>query len=156
MFGNYYDILNEIIEKPENSSLLQNFVLTVGVISNHGNWFTENNMNKELEVLAQSYDWLLFLSDQGLSEFIESCLFSEDYIEINKAFRDSYPKRDDSRFTKTVINLDAHLALKKYFCENENRISSWFNLIAPHSKSLEDLQNQLRTLQNKPWESIHL
>jgi hypothetical protein len=44
-----------------DKELLRRFILTVGVVSNHGNWFTSENPNKELKVLAQSYDWLLFL-----------------------------------------------------------------------------------------------
>ena len=155
LIGEYYDLLNTMIDVPENSSLLKDFVLTIGVISNHGNWFTRDNMNKELEVLAQSYDWLLFLSDSGLSEFIESCLLSGDYPEIKHAFESSYPKTDDNRFTKTAINMDAHFALKDYFFRNKNNIFSWFNLIAPRNKTIADLQNQLTVLQKKQWETIY-
>lgn len=36
----------------------QDFVLTVGIASNHGNWFTSDHPNKELLVLKESYDWL--------------------------------------------------------------------------------------------------
>src|SRR5271170_6725581 len=53
---------------------LRNFVVTVSVVSNHGNWFTAENHNKELKVLAHSYDWLLFLTDRGLSEFVSELL----------------------------------------------------------------------------------
>ena len=151
----YYDLLNEMVDNPDNSSLLKNFVLTIGVISNHGNWFTQDNMNKELEVLAQSYDWLLFLSDAGLAEFIESCLLSDDHLDIKNAFASSYPKTDDNRFTKAVINMDAHFALKDYFSRNNDRILSWFNLIAPSNKTVADLQNQLTVLQEKQWETIY-
>ncbi|MEI2690851.1 MAG: hypothetical protein V9H69_14525 [Anaerolineae bacterium] len=55
---------------------LAGFMLTVGVVSNHGNWFTSDNHNKELRVLAQSYDWLLFLTDAGLSQFIDRLLLN--------------------------------------------------------------------------------
>ena len=43
-------------------------------MSNHGNWFTSGNQNKEMKVLAQSYDWLLFLTDDGLAQFITDLL----------------------------------------------------------------------------------
>ena len=155
LIGNYYDLLNAMIDKPENSLLLKDFVLTVGVISNHGNWFTQDNMNKELEVLAQSYDWLLFLSDEGLSEFIESCVLSNDHKEIKNAFKSSYQKKNGNRFTKTIINMDAHFALKDYFSRNADRIFSWFNLIAPSNKTVADLQKQLTVLQEKQWETIY-
>ena len=73
--GAYLALLREVIDSaaPE---LLRNFILTVGVVSNHGNWFTAENHNKELRVLAHSYDWLLFLTDLGLCQFIEKLLIN--------------------------------------------------------------------------------
>lgn len=53
---------------------LRGFILTVGVVSNHGNWFTLENPNKELRVLSQAYDWLIFLTDAGLAQFIDKLL----------------------------------------------------------------------------------
>lgn len=41
-----------------DKSELDGFILTIGVVSNHGNWFTADDLNKELLVLKQSYDWL--------------------------------------------------------------------------------------------------
>ncbi len=69
--GAYFPLLQEVIDgtAPE---LLRNFILTVGVVSNHGNWFTAEDHNKELRVLAHSYDWLLFLTDNGLCQFSRS------------------------------------------------------------------------------------
>lgn len=53
--GLYDEVLREVID---SSSVVEfaGFILTVGVVSNHGNWFTSDNHNKELRVLAQSYD----------------------------------------------------------------------------------------------------
>jgi len=70
LYSKPYDVMMAEIIASDNNELLRNFILTVGVVSNHGNWFTKETMNKELVVLAQSYDWLLFLTDDGLSEFI--------------------------------------------------------------------------------------
>ena len=72
--GNYYKLMAEIIAS-DDPELLSRFILTVGVVSNHGNWFTSENHNKELKVLAQSYDWLLFLTDAGVAQFIDELLF---------------------------------------------------------------------------------
>lgn len=66
----YEDALNSCLE----SDNLEDFILTFGVVSNHGNWFTSKDMNKELKVLAQSYDRLLFLTDEGLYAFIEKTI----------------------------------------------------------------------------------
>ncbi len=38
-----------IYDSPQDA--LDGFILTIGVVSNHGNWFTKDNMNKELLVL---------------------------------------------------------------------------------------------------------
>ena len=71
----YVNLMEEVIFSSDKE-LLRKFILTIGVVSNHGNWikktadgdlsFSEENFQKELMVLAQSYDWLLFLTDKGL------------------------------------------------------------------------------------------
>ncbi|GEM_PF-5863407 len=50
-FDDYYKLIAEIIAS-NNPELLSRFIMTVGVVSNHGNWFTTENHNKELKVLA--------------------------------------------------------------------------------------------------------
>lgn len=68
----YVHLLEEII-KSRAPAMLKDFILTVGVVSNHGNWFTDEDHNKELRVLAQSYDWLLFLTDQDWPNLSANC-----------------------------------------------------------------------------------
>src|SRR5207245_247752 len=43
----YHLLMAEIIES-DDAGLLRDFILTVGVVSNHGNWFTSDDHNKEL------------------------------------------------------------------------------------------------------------
>ena len=62
----YHDFLGQIIASNDRA-MLEDFTLTIGVVSNHGNWFTAKDHNKELKVPADSYDWLLFLSDAGIA-----------------------------------------------------------------------------------------
>lgn len=71
--GPYDEVLAHIINS-DSQLLLRDFTLSIGVVSNHGNWFTSGNQNKEMKVLAQSYDWLLFLTDDGLAQFITDLL----------------------------------------------------------------------------------
>lgn len=71
-----YEKFLKTIIKSDSPSLLKNFILTIGVVSNHGNWFSSKDHNKELRVLAQSYDWLLFLTDNGLARFVEDLLLN--------------------------------------------------------------------------------
>jgi len=71
----YVELMEEIVYSTD-FELLKKFILTIGIVSNHGNWFTSENQNKELKVLAQSYDWLIFLSDNGLAQFIDELIFN--------------------------------------------------------------------------------
>jgi len=137
----YEHFLQSVIAS-DDASLLRDFTLTVGVVSNHGNWFTSDNHNKELRVLAQSYDWLLFLTDSGLSAFVESLLVkpARKYKPIGDAFVNSYTgKKGGNIFTKVKIALVADLALQKYFSANLSKIETWFNVISPAGRSLAQL-----------------
>ena len=100
---NYESIILKITNKKLN---INNFILTVGIVSNHGNWFTEENKNKELEVLCNSYDWLLFLNDNGLCQFVRDVL---EIDECKLAFRYSYDINENGRknsniFTKSIMS----------------------------------------------------
>ncbi len=152
----YVELMEEIIFSSD-SELLQKFILTVGVVSNHGNWFTAKNHNKELKVLAQSYDWLLFLSDEGLTQFIDELLLnpSEDYIKVKEAFQNSYTA-DKKRnvFTKVKMDFDADNSLLKYFSDKLDDIENWFNVISPEGKTIVELKNEIIKLKNKNWIKI--
>ncbi len=157
--GPYAQLLNEIIFRGEPQQL-RNFTLSIGVVSNHGNWFTAGNQNKEMKVLAQSYDWLLFLTDEGLAEFIIDLLRSPQpkYKAVRNAFIASYPPsgvpKVDNAFTKKKMDQAAHFALDDYFAANIGRIENWFNVISPNGGTLQDLKEILQTLKNKDWRTI--
>ena len=147
-FERYHKLQREIIDTPSASDY-PGFMLTVGVVSNHGNWFTSDNQNKELKVLAQSYDWLLFLTDSGLSNFIEDLLLkpSRQLKAARDAFRLSYSgKGGTNRFTKVRMDVAADRALRKYFAQRKGKVEEWFNVIAPKGGGLEALKSDLRTL----------
>jgi len=155
--GDYYDLMAEIIASnvPE---LLSRFILTVGVVSNHGNWFTSGNHNKELKVLAQSYDWLLFLTDAGIAQFIDELLFNpaEELLAAKRAFLASYTgEKGINQFTKVQIALVADAALRSYFTSQAEVIEGWFNIISPSGKKLVVLRDELDTLKSKNWQEIH-
>jgi hypothetical protein len=153
----YYALLEEVINS-NNYQLLKDFILTIGIISNHGNWFTSENQNKELKVLAQSYDWLVFLTDKGIGEFITDLLIkpSKENLAIKDAFNRSYNENKKGNvFTKVKIDYNADIALSRYFKQNEKRIHSWFNVIAPKNRCLDELKNELLLLSNKDWWKIY-
>lgn len=152
----YPDLLNELIFSKDNE-LLEKFILTIGIVSNHGNWFTSENQNKELKVLAQSYDWLIFLTDNGLSEFIELLILnpSKEYLPIKEAFTSSYTAtKKRNRFTKVQMDKKADELLQKFFIENKKKIENWFNIISPAGKTIAKLKTELNELKNKNWKKI--
>lgn len=132
-YESYYDFLRNAIDQGDVNALA-NIVLTIGVVSNHGNWFTAETKNKEMRVLAQSYDWLLFFTDDGLAEFIEDVLNGDqDELKATRAaFRANVgrAKGEPTVFTKVQIEAEADRELTEYFAR-EQPWDRWFNVIAP-------------------------
>lgn len=129
---NYYEFLRSAIDRGDRDAL-SNVVLSIGVVSNHGNWFTAETLNKEMRVLAQSYDWLLFLTDLGLAEFIEDVLqgSSEDLTATRAAFEASFGRTSGATsFTKVTIDAEADRELTEFFARKKPW-DRWFNVIAP-------------------------
>lgn len=152
----YKDLLTAIVHS-NDEELLRHFVLTIGVVSNHGNWFTSNNRNKELDILSQSYDWLLFLSDDGLATFIVELLMDSSgaYRDVRNAFTSSYSEtRGGNVFTKVTMHLKADRAIRRYFIEHLDEIEKWFQVVSPASTSIDSLREMLHTLVQKDWQSI--
>ena len=147
--GPYGAVLREIIDTASSVEFPGFILMAVGVVSNHGNWFTSDDHNKELRVLAQSYDWLLFLTDAGLSQFIDKLLLSptQELKPASEAFLASYSgKSGANRFTKVRVDVNADEALLSYFAAHKSEIETWFNVISPRDSSLETLRVDLRKL----------
>lgn len=161
----YANLLAEIIGGSDKD-LLEKFILTIGIVSNHGNWFTSSDQNKELKVLAQAYDRLLFLTDAGLCRFIQRLLLEPDpeLSPAREAFLSSYglkvdgpdgkPKRRKNCFTKVTMHADADSALKHYFDDHEKEVESWFEVITPKGATITELREDLLKLAEKPWKEI--
>jgi hypothetical protein len=153
----YEQMIREVVSTNDRD-LLSHFVLTVGVVSNHGNWFTSDNPNKELKVLAQSYDWLLFLSDDGLAQFVTDLLLEPlpDLGAARDAFLASYTsEKVVNSFTKISMDYSADRVLEAYFRVNEERITDWFNVISPKQFDVKELKRQLSSLRGKNWAEVH-
>ncbi len=153
----YAELMAEIIVS-NDAELLRDFILTIGVVSNHGNWFTSENHNKELKVLAQSYDWLLFLTDPGLAEFITDLLLEPAPLlePAGNAFLSSYKKgKKKNKFTKVQIDYRADQVLQRYFKGNAKRIEKWFNIIGPPGGKMKTLEAELSELREKNWRTVH-
>ncbi len=152
----YIELMEEIIYS-DDTDLLKKFILTVGVVSNHGNWFTAEDHNKELKVLAQSYDWLIFLTDDGLAQFIDELILNpkQKYRKVQEAFKNSYTaNKKRNVFTKVKMDFEADAVLLKYFSDKLNKIEGWFNIIAPEGKTITELKDELIELRSKNWKEI--
>ena len=152
-----YDQLRAHIIASEDMSLIRDFVLTVGIVSNHGNWFTKANQNKELKVLAQSYDWLLFLKDDGISTFADKLLVhpQRQYVAARAAFRKSYGEQTGGNlFTKVRIDFAADAAIQRYFRQHREAIDGWFNVLAPTGGTVSQFRQEARTLATKNWDVL--
>ena len=146
--GPYSELFDDTIHS--GRPIPQGFVVTVGVVSNHGNWFTADSQNKEMMVLAQSYDWLLFLTDRGLAEFANDVVLSGRHAGAKKAFQDRCAEEKKSnRFTKVRMSLEAHRELAACFKANMRSVEDWFNAITPAESRLGDLRSQTRSLHSK-------
>lgn len=129
------------------------------MVSNHGNWFTSENHNKELKVLAQSYDWLLFLTDGGLAQFIDKLLLHPvpELKAARGAFLASYGpgKPGANRFTKVQMDNAADAALQRYFESHAREVEGWYNVISPRTGSVKLLRSELGALGAKNWKQVH-
>lgn len=142
----YQEFQEEIICNP---SKYPGFILTIGIVSNHGNWFTAENKNKELSILANSYDWLLFLTDDGLREFTNELILNPkiEMRPVKKAFNNSYKKIGGNNiFTKVKIDLKADKIIKNYFSSNSDQIEEWFNVITPEEGTIQSLRGIINKL----------
>ena len=151
-------LLMERIINSESEKILSRFTLSIGIVSNHGNWFSGKDRNKELAVLVASYDWLIFLTDQGLTDFIQELLLepTDEMKPVREAFLSSYAEgRKKNRFTKVQMDLAADALLQKYFSDHHDRIEKWFNVISPIAETLTTLRHQLSVLRDKNWNHIH-
>ncbi len=108
-------------------------------------------------MLAQSYDWLLFLTDAGLSQFIDRLLLNptQELKPASEAFLASYSgKSGANKFTKVRVDVGADEALRSYFTAQKSEVETWFNVISPRDSSLETLRVDLRKLAAKGGEEM--
>lgn len=146
-----YKVALDSVVKEGSLEDLDGLVLTVGVVSNHGNWFTNSTLNKELKVLRQSYDWLIFLKDQALAEFISDTILSTKatYAPIRSAFMSAYSADRTGRnaFTKVTMSEDAFSSMVDYVGAKKKQIErDWFEMLSTGRTSLGELREELQVL----------
>jgi len=151
----YQAELDRIIDNPDGD-FASGLNLSIGIVSNHDNWFTDEKLNKELLVLKAAYDWLLFMSDNAMVKFVNDLLLDPNpkFAAAKNAFAKSYAYgKKENVFTKVKIQRDADLALRKYFSENITDIEKWFTVLQPENKSIEELKITLGKLSNRRFEN---
>jgi hypothetical protein len=102
-------------------------------------------------------DWLIFLTDNGLAQFIDNLLLNPtpEYIKVQLAFKNSYAvDKKRNVFTKVRMDLDADAALVKYFSNKSDEIHNGFNVISPSNRTLLELKNEMVELRSKRWAEI--
>lgn len=143
--------LDRIINNPDGD-FATGLNLSIGIVSNHGNWFTDEKLNKELLVLKSSYDWLLFMSDGAMVKFVTDLLIDTNpkFTAVRNAFTASYAAgKKENVFTKVKIQKNADLALRNYFSENIQEIEKWFTVLQPEHKNIDDLKTTLEKLSKR-------
>jgi hypothetical protein len=153
VIGDYFETMKHLVTAGTLDEM-EGMIVTVGVVSNHGNWFTRDSMNKEMKVLQGAYDWLLFLKDEALATFITDTILhpAPEYEPIKTAFLSTYTagRKGGSRFTKKTMDRNAYIAMARYFSTNRSTIeSSWFELLSEGRGSLSDLKVELQTLDER-------
>ena len=111
-------------------------------------------MNKELLVLKDSYDWLLFLTDAAIAEFVHDTILSDkpEMLLVKESFSRSYASGEQGKneFTKVKIDYRADQVLQAYFTQHQERIEqTWFNVLAPEQDSILGLKKELDALSQK-------
>ena len=151
--GHYYQMLQDTIQSGSASDF-EHFTMTVGVVSNHGNWHEGPLLRKELRVLKNAYDWLLFLSDEGLTEFAGMALISPSkaLLPVKSAFERAYTEAGSGpRMTKVEIERAAHIALEDFVAGSLAEVEAWFRVVQPQGAAVGLLKQELQTLSGKPW-----
>ena len=161
------DLKADVIEL-EDKELLKRYVMTIAVIS-YSRYpmknteideedFNHQDIQKEIKMLAKSYDWLLSVTDQGLLEFVEKFILvpqNGDYFLRNLLLSENEKAHIEKRPLQDWMSTEIDKRLTDFFSENPQKIESWFYVMAP-AKKLSELKRDLGKLQNKNWESIHL
>jgi hypothetical protein len=71
---------------------------------------------------------------------------------VRQAFYASYTaNRLANQFTKVEINYQADQELQMYFRRQIDKVESWFNVLAPHVSSIQELKLQLHHLVGREW-----
>lgn len=151
--GPYETALDNLVKEGSLSDL-RGLVLTVGVVSNHGNWFTNSTLNKEMKVLRQSYDWLIFLTDHALANFISDTILStnSEYGAIRQAFMSAYAegRKGLNAFTKVTMHRDAFDAMTRYVDVQRDSIEGrWFEVLSEGRKHISELRDELQVLDRR-------
>ena len=107
--------------------------------------------------MAQSYDWLLFIPDPPICQFVEELIFNPviELLPARDAFLESY-KQDGTAntFTKVTVRVAADQSLKHYFKTHQAEVESWFNIIEPRNGTIKELRKDMQKLAGKDWKRI--
>lgn len=127
----------------QNPSDLRGIVRSVLFFSDHGNWFPGNEESKDVKILKSSFDWAIWVEDDGLIELVEFVLNDTD---MRRAF-ELHVDSSKTILTKSKLESRARQAMLRFVEENWESLSeNWLTVLEPEGKSIEDLLEEFRTI----------
>jgi hypothetical protein len=143
-----YDEVWEEIIASKDIELLNGIIRSVIFLSDHINWYVNGIAKKDLTILQQSYDWTIWINDQGLVNFVTDCILGNE--EVFGAFSRNYTERTPGSlgfFTKNRIDDRVYRILLSYFNRNLQRIlKDWLCVLGPSGKQFSDLVTELKVI----------
>jgi len=140
--GNFEELWEDTLSEGDPEEL-RGVVRSVLFFSNHGNWYPQDNEGKGVKMIKSSFDWAVWVEDEGLIELIEFVLNDTD---MRNAFN-LHVESSETILTKSKFESDARESMLEFVSSNWDRISEdWFTVLEPEGKSIEDLMDEFRTV----------
>jgi hypothetical protein len=112
------------------------------------NWFPEGVAKKDIKVLVENYDWVIWVEDAALFQFAEDLLFKETRVaEAFQRQHSSTRKVGERLFSKQSMWIPAHEGLCRYMASNYQEIKKkWFKVLGREKLPIDSLFLELDKL----------
>lgn len=140
---NYEKLWSDLIKKGDINAL-RGVVRSIILLSDSINWYVKGVEKKDLHVIKQSYDWTIWMEDEGLISFVENFLLTDGVIR--DVFYKNYVerKKGGTFFTKNRMDNEAYSVLFSFFQKNHEKIEkTWLKVLAPKDKTFDDMVKEL-------------
>jgi hypothetical protein len=144
-FQPYESVWEEIIR---GRLVVPGAVRSVVFLGNMVNWFPGGVAKKDIKVLVENYDWVIWVEDAALVQFAEDLLFRKTKVaEAFKRQHSSNRKLGERLFSKQSMWIPAHEELCSYIASNYQTIKKkWFRVLGREKMATDDLFLELDKL----------